>query len=1393
MGKKITAINYIETKFRLDIPHSWVFSNMGKKWRDFKHDLKKLCFNRDDGWDVTISLQPLDIDIDAYDEMDRFWYSTKGEEKLKIGIGSRKQQKFSHCEGAKSFASVREEMINKSEPAGVVAVYKKTHTRKNGEFLNDESRAVIQRELQSEQQFAKLQEERQVELARFQELEQQKAVMSAQLSKLMKFVAKKFPGEELGQPINLPQDTQNDSGNDDGGGDAHKLFVSNTSISSAQSHCGLIDDLRPTKEGTMGDRRDGENLADLATLLQNLVQRMNSMSTRIDQRMEALANEVQQVREAQNQHAQPPQPRTQLGVELVDDLMREPRVPRAAARGGPLDRLREQEAGGEAYLDNLRPRRVVEREEPKDNIKYTIPKFNGRETKKVEIAILEFVGNALNWWNQLVSRWNHLCVSPFFSLWRMKKLHYPHWNRSQMPSMDLDLARKRRKMQSTRNVPQGLKALTLSGSGSELEEEEERIRKRIELAIGRVRAGSGGFGVEVEEALQATMAKFLASLNREIHDIVEMQQHYDLEEMLQNILKVMYFNKHGEILSEEEGDFNLDSSGDGDDERDDDEAPIDDGDELAPLKSLVARRTLSAYVKGGHGNMTIKCIMMGRQIGTLLFAVRVKEKSKTKPKIDDLGIENRAVLSEKKETSRKVVKEYVFPEEIPSGLPSIRGIEHQIDFILGAQIPNRLAYRTNPYDGTWRMCIDCRAINNITVKYRHPIPRLDDMLDELYGACLFSKIDLKSGYHQIRMKEGDEWKTGFKTKLGFRTLEGHVEHLHCVLDVLRVEKLYANLKKCTFCTNRLVFLGFAVSAQVIKVDEEKIKAIKDWPIPSNVGQVRSFHGLAGFYRSLDFCLLGGLVNYLTILDIVVGLLLWVLVFILLPRMHIVQGLSQQLVSEFQRNCKLLKQERKDGKSKKNSEEESNVTVVVSDEETVSLICGHGDCNHVVDPSIEWIVDTGATYHSVPKRELFTTYKVGDFGETRMGNKSVSQIVGIGDIVVQTSTGCTLTLKNVRHILDLRTNLLAINVLDKERYESRQKDGQWKLFDGSLLVAKGSLHYVQDLHRRVSFHIPATRKENKLELIHSDVCGPMEGESLRGNRYFVTFIDDASRKTWVFCVRYKSQVLHVFQKFPAMVERETGLPLKCIRTDNVGEYTSNDFVAYCSKYGIRHELTKPVTPQHNGEAKRMNRTIVERVICMLRIVKLPKTFWGEAIKVACYLINRSPSAPLGFHIPEKVWSGFGIQKRKRLLKEGIVFHEHEIIADFEKKEKTSRLVHDDDVIPPTIPPRRATDDGNEQGIELCTDEPAIGNDELDGDDDIAQPEAVGIEQAAAWLEKHLVGNATVMAGPNLVKTRGGVTVASSGAVLTSADTVGGSPGRAVAGDGRAMACRGAAVA
>ncbi|KAK1648939.1 hypothetical protein QYE76_066744 [Lolium multiflorum] len=286
----------------------------------------------------------------------------------------------------------------------------------------------------------------------------------------------------------------------------------------------------------------------------------------------------------------------------------------------------------------------------------------------------------------------------------------------------------------------------------------------------------------------------------------------------------------------------------------------------------------------------------------------------------------------------------VFPDELPHGLPPLRGIEHRIDLIPGAPLPNRAAYRTNPEDTkeiqrqiqdllakgyvreslspcavpvilvpkpdeTQRMCMDCRPINAITVRYRHPIPRLDDMLDELSGATIFSKIDLRSGYHQIRMAIGDEWKTAFKTKLGLyewlvmpfglsnapstfmrlmnhilrpligksvvvyfddiliysKNLEDHVQHVREVLCILRHEKLFANLPKCHFAQNKLVFLGFVVSANGIEVDSSKVEAIHNWPTPTNVGQVRSFHGLAGFYRRFvkDFSTIACPLNELT--------------------------------------------------------------------------------------------------------------------------------------------------------------------------------------------------------------------------------------------------------------------------------------------------------------------------------------------------------------------------------------------------------------------------------------------------------------------------------------------------------------------------------------------------
>ncbi|KAI3774686.1 hypothetical protein L1987_49246 [Smallanthus sonchifolius] len=240
-----------------------------------------------------------------------------------------------------------------------------------------------------------------------------------------------------------------------------------------------------------------------------------------------------------------------------------------------------------------------------------------------------------------------------------------------------------------------------------------------------------------------------------------------------------------------------------------------------------------------------------------------------------------------------------FPEVIPEYLPSLsphRQVEFQINLPLGATPIARAPYRLAPSelqelstrlqelldkgfirpssspwgapvlfakkkDWTFRMCIDYRELNKVTIKNRYPLPRLDDLFDQLQGSSFDSKIDLRSGYNQLRVQDKDVSKTAFRTRYGhyeFMVMpfgltnapankEEHEEHLYLILELLKQEQLYAKLSKCKLWIYEVQSLGHVANDMGIHVDSSKIEAIKNWATPTTPTEVQKFLGLAGYY------------------------------------------------------------------------------------------------------------------------------------------------------------------------------------------------------------------------------------------------------------------------------------------------------------------------------------------------------------------------------------------------------------------------------------------------------------------------------------------------------------------------------------------------------------------
>jgi hypothetical protein len=182
------------------------------------------------------------------------------------------------------------------------------------------------------------------------------------------------------------------------------------------------------------------------------------------------------------------------------------------------------------------------------------------------------------------------------------------------------------------------------------------------------------------------------------------------------------------------------------------------------------------------------------------------------------------------------------------------------------------------------------------------------------------------------------------------------------------------------------------------------------------------------------------------------------------------------------------------------------------------------------------------------------------------------------------------------------------------------------------------HCVYGNHNQARLPFGATRAEGILQLVHNDVFGPVSVPSLGKYVYYVSFIDDFSRNTWIYFLRKKSEVFDMFKEFKSLVENKKEKRIKLMRTGNGGELCGEEFEEFCKKCGIVRYKATPYTRQQNRVTERMNMTLLEKARCMLSGVGLGQQFCTKAVGTTCYLVNQSPSSPLDDNNPHKVWIG-----------------------------------------------------------------------------------------------------------------------------------------------------------
>ena len=341
----------------------------------------------------------------------------------------------------------------------------------------------------------------------------------------------------------------------------------------------------------------------------------------------------------------------------------------------------------------------------------------------------------------------------------------------------------------------------------------------------------------------------------------------------------------------------------------------------------------------------------------------------------------------------------------------------------------------------------------------------------------------------------------------------------------------------------------------------------------------------------------------------------------------------------------------------------------------------------------WILDSGCTSHMSSRRDF------EESGKTKilLGDDHSVESRGIGSIRINTFGGSIKVLKNVKYVPELRRNLISTGTLDKLGFGHEGGDGKVRYFKNQtttltgvlsnglyllegetvmqetcivektkdstdlwhsrlghlslnsmkILSGKGLLdkkdvkelsfceHCVKS--KKLSFNVGKHDTEEVLGYVHADLWGSSNvTPSLSGKQYFLSIIDDKSRKVWLMFLRTKDETFQRFCEWKEEVENQVNKRVKILRTDNGLEFCNNKFDEYCKAQGIERHRTCVYTPQQNGVAERMNRTLMEKVRCLLNESGMGEEFWAEAASTAAYLVNRSPASAIDHNVPEEVW-------------------------------------------------------------------------------------------------------------------------------------------------------------